>query len=163
MGGTSAGEVASSLAVRSFAQVMVRELSEHSALSDGPDPVQALERASRTAYIAAAEAIDVYASAHPEMSDLGTTLTAACIHGSLAIIVHAGDSRCHLVRDGELRQLTTDHTVVARLLEIGELTADEAAVHEQRSTLYRSISAGRRTGLRCKRRAAICALSCPVH
>lgn len=145
MGGMSAGEVASSLAVRSFAQVMVRELAEVPGAGEGQGLVQELEQTSRNAYVAAAEAIDAYASAHPEMRDLGTTLTAACIHGSVALIVHAGDSRCHLVRDGELRQLTADHTVVARLLEIGELTADEAAVHEQRSTLYRSISAGRRT------------------
>lgn len=140
MGGMSAGEVASALAVRTFADKLVGELSgrETTSGSDG------LADAGRAAFRAAADAVERYASAHPAAADLGTTLTALCISGSAALIVHAGDTRCDLIRHGEIRQLTADHTVTARLVEIGELSPEEAAVHPQRSTLYRSLSAGRR-------------------
>jgi protein phosphatase len=140
MGGMSAGEVASALAVRTFAYKLAGELSGQETSSGSDDLVDA----GRVAFRAAADAVQSYASAHPAASDLGTTLTAVCISGSAALIVHAGDTRCDLIRNGEIRQLTADHTVTARLVEIGELNADEAALHPQRSTLYRSLSAGRR-------------------
>ena len=59
------------------------------------------------------------------------------------VIAHGGDSRCTLVRTDEARSLTTDHTVAARLLAIGEITEAEAATHPQRSTLYRCLNADR--------------------
>ena len=90
MGGMAAGEVASSLAVRTFADKLVGELSGRLRPSGSDD----LEEAGRAAFHAAADAIQEYASVHPAASDMGTTLTALCLSGSLALIVHAGDTRC---------------------------------------------------------------------
>jgi protein phosphatase len=70
---------------------------------------------------------------------MGTTLTAAVIEGDRVHLAHVGDSRAYLLRDGELRQLTEDHTLVHRMVLEGELTEAEAQVHPHRSILTRSI------------------------
>ncbi|MGN0062916.1 MAG: MerR family transcriptional regulator [Nocardioides sp.] len=72
----------------------------------------------------------------------GTTLTAVTIEGSAARITHVGDGRAWLVRDGQVRQLTHDHTVVAGLIESGQLTPDEARSHQHRHLLNRALVPG---------------------
>ncbi|MDH6136479.1 serine/threonine protein phosphatase PrpC [Kitasatospora sp. MAA4] len=69
----------------------------------------------------------------------GTTLTALLHSGSQLALVHIGDSRAYLLRDGELFQITHDHTLVQSLVDEGRLTADEAAAHPQRSLLLRTL------------------------
>jgi protein phosphatase len=81
-------------------------------------------------------------AALPDQPSSGTTLTAVVLDGSTARITHIGDARVWLVRDGELRQLTHDHTVVAALLEAGQLTADEARSHQHRNLLNRALAPG---------------------
>lgn len=81
-------------------------------------------------------------AALPNPPDSGTTLTAVAITGSTARITHIGDARVWLVRDGELSQLTHDHTVVAALIEAGQLTSEEARSHEHRNLLNRALSPG---------------------
>lgn len=77
-----------------------------------------------------------------DRSSAGTTLTAVALDGAVARVNHVGDGRVWLVRDGELQQVTHDHTVVAALLESGQLTADEARSHEHRNLLNRSLTPG---------------------
>jgi PPM family protein phosphatase len=72
--------------------------------------------------------------------DGGTTLTALLWSGSQLGLVHIGDSRAYLLRDGELFQITHDHTVVQSLLDEGKLTEDEVATHPQRSILLRALA-----------------------
>ncbi|MDT3728460.1 MerR family transcriptional regulator [Streptomyces sp. DSM 41972] len=72
----------------------------------------------------------------------GTTLTAMLWTGSQLALVHIGDSRVHLLRDGELFQITHDHTVVQSLIDEGRLTPEEAASHPQRSLLLRALGRG---------------------
>jgi len=72
--------------------------------------------------------------------DGGTTLTALLWSGSKLGLVHIGDSRAYLLRDGELFQITHDHTVVQSLLDEGKLTEDEVATHPQRSILLRALT-----------------------
>jgi protein phosphatase len=72
----------------------------------------------------------------------GTTLTAATITGRTASVTHVGDGRVWLVRGGEVRQVTHDHTVVAALLESGQLTGDEARSHPHRTLLNRALVPG---------------------
>lgn len=72
----------------------------------------------------------------------GTTLTGVVIDGSTARVVHVGDGRVWLVRDGEVEQVTHDHTVVAALVETGQLTSDEARSHEHRNLLNRALVPG---------------------
>lgn len=72
----------------------------------------------------------------------GTTLTAATLAGSTARVTHVGDGRAWLVRDGSLEQLTHDHTVVAALIESGQLSLEEARSHPHRSLLNRAVVPG---------------------
>src|SRR5262249_8932594 len=62
----------------------------------------------------------------PELGGMGTTLTAMLVHGGRAHVVHAGDSRCYVFRDGELRQLTEDHSWIAEQLRAGSISEAEA-------------------------------------
>ncbi|MGF9761939.1 MerR family transcriptional regulator [Microvirga sp. 0TCS3.31] len=78
----------------------------------------------------------------PEAATSGTTLTAVTIAGATASVTHVGDGRLWLVRGHEVRQVTHDHTVVAALLESGQLTADEARSHPHRSLLNRALVPG---------------------
>ncbi|MFI6347730.1 protein phosphatase 2C domain-containing protein [Streptomyces sp. NPDC050560] len=84
-----------------------------------------------------AEGADAVADA-----DAGTTLTAMLWTGSRLALVHIGDSRAHLLRDGELFQITHDHTVVQSLLDEGRITPEEAASHPQRTLLARALGQG---------------------
>jgi len=73
------------------------------------------------------------------LAGMGTTLTGARIDGTSALIAHVGDSRAYLLRDGELRQLTADHTLVARMVKSGEITEAEAEVHPHKNVLTRAL------------------------
>jgi PPM family protein phosphatase len=74
-----------------------------------------------------------------ERGQTGTTVTAMLLSGSQLALVHIGDCRAYLLRDGELFQITHDHTVVQSLLDEGRITPEEAASHPQRSLLLRAI------------------------
>lgn len=91
---------------------------------------------------ATAEIAPEVSAALPNQPTSGTTLTAVTVTGSTAQITHIGDARVWLVRDGELRQLTHDHTIVAALIETGQLTAEEARSHEHRNLLNRALTPG---------------------
>ncbi len=140
MGGADAGEVASRLAVRAATAAFCETIS---GAEDGAVNAALQGEAMAAAFSAASERVARYAESHPELRSLASTLTAASVVNGQASIVHAGDSRCSLVRAGEIRALTTDHTVAARLLAIGEITEAEEASHPQRSTLYRCLNADR--------------------
>lgn len=78
--------------------------------------------------------------ANPSLRGMGTTLTMALIdHDGRATLGHVGDSRAYLLRDGELRQLTLDHTVIAEYLATGKITEEEAKRHPQRSVITRAV------------------------
>ncbi|WP_036493249.1 MULTISPECIES: MerR family transcriptional regulator [Nocardioides] len=91
---------------------------------------------------AIAEIAPEVSTALPGQPDSGTTLTAVALDGATARITHIGDARVWLVRDHELRQITHDHTVVAALLEAGQLSVDEARSHEHRNLLNRALAPG---------------------
>ncbi|MGA4849733.1 MerR family transcriptional regulator [Streptomyces sp. G5(2025)] len=81
----------------------------------------------------------------PSSAEAGTTLTAMLWTGSQLALVHIGDSRAYVLRDGTLFQVTHDHTVVQSLVDEGRLTPEEAASHPQRSLLIRALGAGEAT------------------
>ena len=87
----------------------------------------------------ASGAIFEHAWAKPELRGMGTTLTALLLHGGKAHLVHAGDSRCYLFRDGELRQISEDHSWVAEQMKIGALTLEEAKQSKFRHVITKSI------------------------
>jgi protein phosphatase len=77
--------------------------------------------------------------ARPELRGMGTTLTALLVHGGKAHLVHAGDSRCYMFRDGQLRQLTEDHSWIAEQLKTGTISEAEAKASKFRHVITRSI------------------------
>lgn len=124
MGGHRAGEVASSLAVD--------VLTSHPFARKTPEEVQAvIQDANRRIYEDAVR--------QPKYAGMGTTITVALIDGDRLVIGHVGDSRAYLVRQGYLRQLTADHSVVGELLRNGGLTQAEAVTHPHRNLLTRAL------------------------
>ena len=125
MGGAQAGEVASRLAVETFEQ----------GLPDSGSPEERLADRVREAN----RRIHELSHADDERHGMGTTLTAAYVDDSHLAIAHVGDSRAYLFRDGELRRLTQDHSLVGELVRKGKLTEEEAEEHPQRSIITRAL------------------------
>jgi len=126
MGGHAGGDVASSVAVAAFAPL--------DGESHGPD--DALDELEH-ALDAARDEIVARTQADPELSGMGTTVTAILRAGNKLAMVHLGDSRGYLLRDGVLSQVTTDHTFVQHLVNTGKITPEEAEHHPQRSVVMR--------------------------
>ena len=122
MGGHRGGEVASHLAVETL-EKMFRE-----GAGDLPNQVQEANRV-----VFERSVLD------RKVAGMGTTLTAALVQGDRVRLAHVGDSRAYLLRDGELRLLTEDHTLVHRMVSEGEISKEEAETHPQRSVLTRAL------------------------
>lgn len=126
MGGHAGGDVASSVAVAALAPL--------DGESHGPDDaLDELERALE----AARDEIVARTHSDPDLTGMGTTVTAILRAGNKLAMVHLGDSRGYLLRDGALSQVTTDHTFVQHLVNTGKITAEEAEHHPQRSVVMR--------------------------
>ena len=76
---------------------------------------------------------------HPEMKSMGTTMTMVYIVWPRAYVVHVGDSRCYLLRKGQLEQVTTDHTMATILAESGKMSRDEARQSPMGHALWNAI------------------------
>lgn len=126
MGGHAGGDVASSIAVATMAPL---DDEAH-----GPD--QALAELDRALH-EAQEALLARAQEEPTLKGMGTTVTALLRAGNKLVMAHIGDSRAYLLRDGELVQVTTDHTFVEYLVQTGRITPEEADVHPQRSVVMK--------------------------
>jgi protein phosphatase len=129
MGGHRGGEVASALTVTTLEQFMLdvfRKAEDfHTALQQAHARI--LEEAAR----------------HPEVSDMGTTLTMAVANNWRLFVTHAGDSRCSIFRAGRLTQITTDHTVVGELVRGGVVKPADAAHSPFRHVVTNAVGAGR--------------------
>ncbi len=124
IGGQEAGEVASQIAVETMEE-------EAPLVADA----QALGKAVKEANRSVLEA----ASLGRGRPGMGTTLTAAVIDGSAMIVAQVGDSRCYRMRGGELEQLTHDHSLIASLIETGQITEEEAKTHPSRSIITKAL------------------------
>jgi serine/threonine protein phosphatase PrpC len=134
MGGHQAGEVASSLTARTVAYHIIRQLYLPILLSRERNTIQpALHEALVDAVRGANSAVA------KRVPGGGTTLTCALVLGPRAYIAHVGDSRAYIIAEKSLDQVTHDHSLVDRLVELGQLTRDEAAVHPQKNVLYRAV------------------------
>jgi protein phosphatase len=129
MGGHAGGDVASSVAIG--------ELAPLDGESHGADA--ALAHLSEAVHAAHRELLD-RVSQEPALSGMGTTVTAILRTGGRLALAHIGDSRAYVLRDGELSQITKDHTFVQRLVDDGRITLEEAEQHPQRSVLMRVLS-----------------------
>jgi len=128
MGGYEAGEVASAAVISTVAPLDRRVMPE-SELTD------ALSAAVATAK----QTLRRIVESDPAVGSMGTTLTAMLWAGGAAAICHIGDSRAYLLRDGDLYQITRDHTFVQALIDQGRIRPEEAATHPQRSLLLRAL------------------------
>ena len=124
MGGHAAGEVASSIAVETIARTSP-------GTADAAQLAAAVEAANAAVIEAAASGIG-----RPGM---GCTATVAYIEGTTIAIAHVGDSRAYLLHEGVLTRVTRDHSYVEELVDAGEITADEARVHPNRSVITRAL------------------------
>ena len=133
MGGHLDGERAAGIAVQTLASEMLDKiyvpLLRNFNAGDSPTVLEALVSASERANDAVIQRVP----------GGGTTLSAVAVIGNLAYLVHVGDSRAYLIHDDEIEQLTTDHTLVQRLVEMKELTPEEAEDYPQKNVLYRAI------------------------
>ena len=135
MGGHRSGEVASAISART----VITRLTDSAltALTEGNDayaePLQDLVRD------ALEEANQLVVERVPGG---GTTLTVAVLLGQQITLGHVGDSRAYMIEAHNTRVLTRDHSLVKRLEELGQLTAEEADTHPQRNVLYRAIGQG---------------------
>jgi protein phosphatase len=126
MGGHAGGDIASAIA------------SQHLALADEPLGTNAEAEQKLIDYIyQAKQKIDASVKQHPAIAGMGTTLSALMVTGTKVTIAHIGDSRIYLARDGVVKQITSDHTFVQRLVDTGRITEEEAITHPRRSVLMR--------------------------
>ncbi|STB96626.1 PP2C family protein-serine/threonine phosphatase [Corynebacterium amycolatum] len=128
MGGHAAGEIAS--------QLMIAAVSRLDNDQPGPDLLESLRRACIEGNNSIADEIDQ----NPSTQGMGTTLTALLFDGTRLGMCHVGDSRGYLLRDGELIRITRDDTYVQSLVDEGNLTEEEAAVHPQRSLILKALT-----------------------
>jgi protein phosphatase len=126
MGGAQAGEVASRLAAAAF-----REYHDADRMEPADRVEAIIQEANRRIY--------ERARSDSEASGMGTTVTAAILTNGRVSIGHVGDSRAYRIRNGELEQLTEDHSLVADLMRSGRLTPEEADAHPQRSVITRAL------------------------
>ncbi|MDO4443670.1 MAG: Stp1/IreP family PP2C-type Ser/Thr phosphatase [Slackia sp.] len=124
MGGHAAGEVASEIAI----QTLVANAPE---TADGDDLARAVVAANHAVIRAAAEGIG--------RKGMGTTMTAAMLSGKRLVVAQVGDSRAYLLHEGALQRITRDHSLMADLIESGQITVEEARVHPQRSVITRAL------------------------
>ena len=175
MGGYKAGEVASKLAVETISQNLdtffkpiadqptiklelssvqeatkqapvVEEKSKQKTRKLKETPVSfAVEDQLKTAIQQANSAIVRYGEKQSAARGLGSTVTAALIQNDNAYVANVGDSRTYLLREGKLTPVTRDHSLVARLVESNQISAEEIYTHPQRNLIYRSLGAGHKT------------------
>ncbi|GGK94737.1 protein phosphatase 2C domain-containing protein [Mangrovihabitans endophyticus] len=127
MGGMAAGDVASNIVIAAMAPL------------DEDVPGDALVDALRHAVGTANQQLRDTVDANPHLEGMGTTLTAVLFSGSKIGMVHIGDSRAYMLRQGEFAQITKDDTYVQMLVDEGRISPEEASSHPQRSLLTRAL------------------------
>lgn len=128
MGGHQAGEKASRLAVEAIKEV-ASELAETQAVSEVL--VSAVQSANQRIFEASTQ--------DQQLAGMGTTLTGAVVEPGRAWLAHVGDSRAYLIRNGQIAQLTADHSLVEELVRRGHLSESEAQIHPQRNLLLQAL------------------------
>ncbi len=127
MGGHDAGEVASRIAMEAVCRVIQKENTKTH------DQLKLVERAVQQANS------DVQREGACTGSNMGTTLSVALVADAFACITNVGDSRVYWIENGSITQITTDHSIVAKLVVAGKLTREEARKHPRANLLYRAI------------------------
>jgi protein phosphatase len=150
MGGHRAGERASAIAVAAIEQFMLNSFKWFF----GADSAEARKVLAQfqSAFGQADAQIVEEAAERPELRGMGTTVTMAFQVGAQLCVVHVGDTRAYLYRDGELHQLTEDHTLVAEMVRSGELQQEQVAEHRLRHVIT-NVVGGPEVGVKVEARA----------
>jgi protein phosphatase len=133
MGGAEAGEVASAIAVETIRNYVGDTLAGGTSADMRLVLQDALERANTR--------VIEYQNTHPEARGMGSTAVAALVSPPEAAVSWVGDSRAYICDANGLRQLSKDHSLVQRLIEIGQITPEEARHHEHKNVITRSLGA----------------------
>lgn len=134
MGGAAAGELASEMAATEIHRHMVNAWVRDPEVSESR-----FTHHLRDAVELANDRLHDYSIEHPEVRGMGTTATVAGVWRDRLYLAQIGDSRGYLVRDGEARQLTRDQSLTQRLVEVGELTEEEAEASERRNIILQAL------------------------
>lgn len=135
MGGSAAGEVASSMAVRALIECF-EFLTQQAAESGDSLPIEnrllhSIHEANRLVHEAAIS--------NPEQQNMGTTLVCAALDGARLVVGNVGDSRCYLIRNGASHQVTLDHSLLDEQLRMGLITPEVAAASNLQSVITRAV------------------------
>ncbi len=136
MGGHAAGEVASTLAVQAAANSIAQQLITLAS------PTAVVDDAQLRALVQAAVEqanLAVYEEGRRRANDMGTTITLALVVGDRCMVGNVGDSRTYLMRGGQFQRISKDHSLVMRLVDVGQITEDEIYSHPHRSAILRSL------------------------
>lgn len=137
MGGHAGGEVASGMAIRRVAEVIMGEYLSFSLGAGAGYDEKNVKHVVRQAVLQANDAVRQEAMIRG--NDMGTTITMALVIGDRATIANVGDSRTYLYRDGALQRISHDHSLVMRLVELGQLREEDIYYHPQRNAVLRSL------------------------
>ena len=137
MGGHEAGEIASGLAIRGAAEIVLSAYMAPTVEADAPYEEARLREIVQKAILQANDY--VIREAQARGNDMGTTITMALVAGDRAVIGNVGDSRTYIYREGALRRISKDHSLVMRLVDIGQITEDDIYTHPQRNAVLRSL------------------------
>ena len=131
MGGANGWRVSSTLATQTMLRYFDHSLRTIENGEEKAFMMRAFDNANRAVY--------EKATSDPEVLGMGTTGVCALQRGNLAHIVHAGDSRAYLWHGGAIRQLTRDHSMVQQLVDSGQITREQAALHPQKNLITRAL------------------------
>lgn len=134
MGGAQAGNVASAVAVEAFAATL-EDACKHGLPPDPERKQELLRGACRAANTQVFE----LSQNNPEYQGMGTTLVAALVLSHEVYVINVGDSRCYILSEGRLTQITSDHSLVQALVDCGDITPEEARTHPKKNVITRAL------------------------
>ena len=132
MGGAAGGNIASALAVKVISDKI--NASYRDEMRDS-----SIKNMLDSALTAANIEVFDFAEAQPDLRGMGTTVVCAIVRDNQAYIAHAGDSRAYVINNGNIRQITTDHSMVQNLLSMGKITKEEAENHPNKNIITRAV------------------------
>ena len=135
MGGAAAGEHASKMAI----DTVTKAIEQYVEFINSGRAAIALEKALEKSILVANKQINKVGLERPERDGMGTTLTVAILQGATMLLGHVGDSRAHLVRKGQIKQISRDHSWVADQVEKGIMTREAAERHQYRNLLLQAL------------------------
>ena len=132
MGGANGGEIASETAVKSIEEQILASYEEDFKSEE-------MKLMLSTLIFHANSAVYDMAQENESLKGMGTTIVVAIVLDNVAHIAHAGDSRAYLLHNGNIMQITTDHSMVQELIKNGDLTVEQAKVHPQKNIITRAL------------------------